>query len=314
MTQKMPKNIVVWTLPRSGSTHLQFRISRGQYDLTENPRTRNMGEAIGIGGMFRNYWGVSYEINFGDVFSDSADISIMNHIHWHIGREHNNLTTTNHNGNPLDEIKNRTDIIRNGTWSNPIVVKNMRWSRESDHPEKLNALFDRAFIESSGEEFYHIVLWRKSPQELLASRIAMGIARKSHGEIEWAGNKFNFSNKDLKQVFADVSRRHFSDFIASSKQLPFDKTILIETNAIDTISSLEWPDGTILPLPGKETLITKHGGSCTYIHKESGKKVKPIDMMSPKTMQIINLIAAEAEKSSWSTLDTALGFKKYSTS
>jgi hypothetical protein len=272
-----------------------------------------MGEAVGLGGMFRNYWGVAFEVNFGDALSDSSvvDTTTMNYMHWVVDQE-NNLTIVNQEGNPLDEITSRSNLIRNMTWSNAVVMKNMRWSRESDHPEKLNEIFDRAFIESTGEEFYHIVLWRRSPHELMASRIAMGIAKKAHGEIEWSGKKFKFAERYFAEEFTSVSRRHFRDFVSSVKQLPFDKTVLIETNALDAISTLEWPDGTALPLPDKSSIASKHGGSSTYIHKASKKRVKPMDMMAPGTVLLINQIASEAEeKLSWSTLGIDLGFRSY---
>ena len=313
MADKLAKNIVIWTLPRSGSTHLQYRISKGQYDATKNFRTRNLGEAIGIGGMFRNYWGIAFEVNFGYAITGEEHEAVeMSYLHWQVAPEEKNLTIVNINGNPLDEIASRTNLIRSGTWTNPTVMKNMRWSRESDHPEKLNEMFDRAWLEATGEEYYHIVLWRESTAELMASRIAMGIAKKAHGEILWNGKKFNFKEDFFREEFAEVSRRHFRDFVSSSRQLPANKTVLIETKALDRVKQLEWPDGTVLSLPSKSELTGKHGGSSTYIHKESGKKVKPIDMMSPKTIQLMNLISAEAEqKLSWSTLGTDLGFRSY---
>jgi hypothetical protein len=149
MSRKFPKNIVVWTLPRSGSTNLQYRIAAGQRRATKNANTRNLLEVGGVSGILRGHWGVGYEINFDDALPTSTnnDITLLNYFHWTINQE-NNLHIADAHGNPLDEIKSRSDLIRNKTWSNPVVMKNMRWSRESHFPEKLNELFDKAFLES----------------------------------------------------------------------------------------------------------------------------------------------------------------------
>lgn len=312
MSHKFPKNIVIWTLPRSGSTHLQYRIATGQRIATKNVNTRNLQEVGGTSGILRAHWGVGYEVNFDDAINGSTnEIALLDYVRWTINEE-NNLVLADVHGNPLDEIKSRSSIIKNMTWSNPVVMKNMRWSREANYPEKLNELFDKAFLESTGEQYHHIVLWRRSPQDLMSSRLAIGMAKRSHGEYQWLGQTFRFADDYFEEQFTAVSRRHFTEFVTSTKQLPFENTILIETNAMNDISRLEWPDGAVLDLPSKESLPPNRNGSSSYTYAMTGQKVKPIDMMAPETIGVIEMLANEAEsKLSWSALGATFGFKSY---
>ena len=146
----------------------------------------------------------------------------------------------------------------------------------------------------------------------MSSRLAIGMAKRSHGEYQWLGQEFRFQDDFFEDQFTSVSRRHFDEFVTSSKQLPFNNTILIETNALNSVSTLEWPDGAMLELAPDEMLDPTRNGSSSYTYAMTGQKVKPIQMMAPETIDVINMLAQEAEDNlSWSTLGSTFGFKSY---
>ena len=311
MDMKSPKNIVEWTLPRSGSTHFLQRMARALALTYKDPDTKNMQEGTGLGGIFRDYLGITKEIDFGDIFSEDPIKETINcdYMQWYIDDTGKMRIHTVH-GDPLMEPVARARMLKTGTWRNPIVVKNMRWSSESTDTKRLNDMFDRAVIDSEVEKFYHVVLWRRDAFELMCSRLIMTMIHQAHGTYEWDGKRmFGIVNPDMKELFQDNMFRLFSSFKDSLSILPKDQTVMVETKRMNDLHLLEWADGTELYLPPPDSLM-KPIGSSNYVNIQTGEKVKPAQMLGPRTLDLIRQISVRIEKElGWSQLDKTSGLR-----
>lgn len=311
MDMKSPKNIVEWTLPRSGSTHFLQRMSRALALTYNDPDTKNMQEGTGLGGIFRDYLGITKEIDFGDIFSEDPVKETINcdYMQWYIDETGKMRIHTVH-GDPLMEPVARARMLKTMTWRNPVVIKNMRWSSESSETARLNDMFDRAVIDSEVEKFYHVVLWRRDAFELMCSRLIMTMIHKAHGTYEWDGKRlFGIVDPNMKELFQDNMFRLFSTFKDSLSILPPEQTVMVETKRMNDLHLLEWSDGTELYLPPPDSLL-KPIGSSNYVNIQTGEKVKPAQMLGPRTLDLIRQIAVRVEKElGWSQLDKTSGLK-----
>jgi len=313
MDIKSPKNIVEWTLPRSGSNHFLQRMTRALFFAHQNPDTKNMQEGTGLGGIYslRDCLGITKEIDFGDIFSEDSIKETINcdYIQWFIddtGKMRRHVV----HGNPLHEPQARAQMLKTGTWRNPVAIKNMRWSSESERYARLNDMFDRAVIDSEVEKFYHVLLWRRDAFELMCSRLVMVAIRKTHGTYEWDGKRlFAIVDPVMKELFQASMLRLFSTFKDSLSILPPEQTVMVETKRMNNLHLLEWSDGTELYLPPPDSL-KKPIGSSNYVNIQTGEKVKPAQMLGPRTLDLIRQISVRVEKElDWRQLDKNSGHK-----
>ena len=91
--------------------------------------------------------------------------------------------------------------------------------------------------------------------------------------------------------------------------LPKDQTVMVETKRMNDLHLLEWSDGTELYLPPPDSL-KKPIGSSNYVNIQTGEKVKPAQMLGPRTLELISKIAQRIEDElHWSQLDKTSGLK-----
>jgi len=301
-----PKNIVIWCYQRSGSTSLLRGTRLGLKEIY-GLSTAGLWEATGRFGILGPEDAHRRDTKNFD-FNPSIDTpTSLTYYPWFINKRRslrrNRLGKT---GNPRNELPMRARLIREGKWQNSIVFKNMRWSNDSDNIRlELNKLFDTAIL-TSAAEFYHIVLWRRDLFKWICSKFVFAMTQQAHGTVEWDGQFFGDPENFTGAKFISTAWRILEEFISSSDQLPKEKTIMIETNSINAISELVWPDGAALTVPTNESLSI---GKVNYVDTRTGTAVTPIDLIHPYTIRLFRAFEAECNKNlDWQNLDKNLGF------
>ena len=304
-----PKNIVIWCPARSGSTSLMRGARLGLKEI-HGPSTASLWEATGRYGILGPKDAHGTEKNFN--FAPWIDTPVsLNYHPWFINKRgslrRNRLGKT---GNPRTELPRRARLIREGNWQNSVIFKNMRWSNDSGRSRlELNELFDTAILTSSAE-FHHIVLWRKDLFKWISSTFVFSRTQQAHGTVEWDGKLFGDPAHFTGTKYTSGHYKALEQFIISSSRLPKEKTVMIETNSINAISELVWPDSTRLALPNNATLLT---GKVNYVDTRTGAAVTPIDLIHPHAIKLFRAFEAKCNKHlDWQNLDKNLGFTSQS--
>lgn len=309
-----PQNIIVWTLTRTGSTAFQQLLARALYE-THGPVVKNMQEATGIGGIMHASSVAMHmrtKIDFGSAIDPTLvpnEIKQLGYTNWFVDNS-NHLKLREVYGNPVDEVHNRLDLIKGGDWSNHVVFKNMRWTLESTHIQELNMLFEDAMINSQ-QSFHHVVLWRKNILDMVASRVAMKYTGLAHGVYGFDGKPFEayrVAYKEFGQGYQDT----VAEFIRMLPLLDQQRTVMVETEQINSLEKIEWNDGTVLSMPDRANIVNKDVGVNRYVHKHTKEEIRPIDMLGIATKEIaFNLASTMQQKYDWVNLGTKFGFKSY---
>jgi hypothetical protein len=309
-----PQNIIVWTLTRTGSTAFQQLLARGLYEA-HGPDVKNMQEATGIGGIMHAYSVAMHmrtKIDFGAAVDPALvpeEIKPVGYTNWQIDNT-GSLRMKEMSGNPVDEVHNRLDLIKSGNWKNHVVFKNMRWTLESSHLQQLNMLFEDAMINSQ-QSFHHVVLWRKNIFDMVASRVAMKYTGLAHGVYGFDGKPFE-AHKVAYKEFGQGYQDTVDEFIRMLPLLDQQRTVMVETEKINSLEKIEWRDGTVLTMPDRASIVNKDVGINRYVHKHTKEEIRPIDMLGVATKEIaFNLANTMQQKYDWDNLGTKFGFKSY---
>ena len=309
---EIPSDVAIWAMPRTGSTYIQQLVARGLWRAYGNT-ARNMHEAVSYGGMIPQWMELSIPIDFSDAI-DPPDDRVkqeLTYFHWYLA-EQNNLFRKKIEGDPIDEVMSRIDIINEGAWKNNIVFKNMRWSTECRLHKELNELYDNAII-NSPKNIHHIITWRRDTLSTVSSWMVMRLIKQSHGSYVWDGIPLEFvgDGNDFTQAYISTHQ----EFSIAINKLDPNKTVMVETSVLDNLDSIEWKDGYRLEL------LTRHLAANTkaenyvnlYVNSTTGQIVRPIDMLSASSQAIAENISKELEiTTNWSSLDQYIGFRNYS--
>jgi hypothetical protein len=302
-----PKNIVLWSPPRTGSTSLISGMHRGLASV-HGPTVRGLWEGTGKYGILLPDDARAVTKNNIDLGNHDGNPLSLEYLHWFINRrgmltKHKPLTGIV--GDPRDEPPNRAQLIREGKWNNSVIFKNMRWSDESKNRVQLNQLFDAAIL-SSAADFHHVILWRRDLFKWFCSTFLFARLSKAHGEIEWDGKQYGLPQSFNSAHFKWHKDRLLTECIDSFKQLPKENTLMIETQSINNISTLTWPDGAVLEIPNQSTVPR---GKVVYINTQTNQAVDPIDIVHPYAIEKFHNMEIEFNKKfDWQNLDKNLGF------
>ena len=303
----LPKNVVIWTLPRAGSTSLLYGI-RDAMRAAELPYVHQLWEGTGAWGVLKlkNDRLLGKQIDFSKIIDNDVEISAECR-HWQVGK-HGVLRSVNVIGDPRTEPDNRVNILREGNWINSVVFKNMRWSPESLDRQRLNKDFDDALF-ASPQQFHNVVLWRRNLFDWLCSRFVFMRVGMSHGTYEWDGTTLiGDPEKFRRGKYKNQAMSVLDEFIATFDKIPKSSSIMVETGAINSMPTIAWPDSTELPIP--TGAFEQKDGAMVYINTLTQKRVGPKDLVHPALIDIFRDIEAKAnERFDWQNLDKNHGFK-----
>lgn len=300
-----PKNVVIWTLPRAGSTSMLYGI-RDAMKASNLRQVQQLWEGTGVWGILRlrDYKQIGRNIDFSKSIDHTEKLSV-DYRHWIVGK-HGVLRSVTATGDPRVEVDNRVNLLREGNWINSVVFKNMRWSPESIDRVYLNKEFDDAIF-ASPQSFHHVILWRRNIFDWLCSRFVFMRVGIAHGTYEWDGTTFISNNwrpiKVRKQVY-----RVIDEFVNTFDIIPKHNTIMVETGDINSMKKISWPDETTLPLP--KDVFKQDLGQMSYINLITQEKVKPVDLLQSCHIDLFSELAEEIDQRyDWQNLDKNSGFK-----
>ena len=308
-TSMLPKNIVIWTLPRAGSTSVLY----GLRDAMRAAKLRNvqqLWEGTGAWGILR----LRHDKKLGKSLDFSRRMIIDEEIsaeyrRWVVGPQ-GMLKMVDTIGDPRIELDNRVNILIEGKWINSVVFKNMRWSPESLDRAGLNKEFDDAIF-ASPKPFHHIILWRKNMFDWLCSRYVLMRVGMAHGIYEWDGTTLiGDKNRWKPAKYKRQAMAVLDEFIETFKIIPKDKTIMLETSVLNSLNKASWPDQTGLSLP--PNVFKQQSGSMVYINTATGLRASPKDLLQPFILDMFRELEAEINKKyNWQDLDKNSGFTYY---
>ena len=303
------ENIAIWTLPRSGSSSLMFGIRDSmKATLPQNMRVHHLWEGTGIWGILKftenkSLWN---QIDFSSV--DESSTIELHYRQWTVGPA-GTLKINQVIGDPRLEVENRNRILREGKWNNAVVFKNMRWSGESYDRVRLSREFDQALL-GSPKNFHHVILWRRNILDWLCSRYLLMKVTSPHGVHEWDGVPMGNPEKFKKKRHVRNAMRVVSEFVDSLSAIPKQKSIMIETKAINSLTELVWPTNHRLQL--NVDAFKQNAGSVTYINKNTGQKVNTVDLVPTEVLEVFHEINDRIQRThNWNELPERHGFKSY---
>lgn len=300
MDQK-PNNIAIWCMHRSGSTHFGQRVAFSmEHIYGKPPYVVNLGEATGASGI------VTTKLGGSGIWNELQDqISIgseffTRHIRWELD-ENNFLRTKDYYGSVNAEITRREEILKQSTWSNHLVFRNMRWPKMAE----ASARYDNAIVQG---DFSHIVLWRKDLFAWICSRMVFRMTGTPHGEnLEYDGIEYMFHSDEAKKEFLMRLQKYVTEFRNSLRLLPVDKTVIVETSAMNDANKIVWPNGINLDLVDHATVKR---GMTVWKSTSTGERVLPPDMIDEGEKEILREWAERVEQElDWNNLVQQFGFK-----
>jgi len=301
MDTNTPNNIVLWCMHRSGSTHFGQRLASSMSMVYGKlPHVANLGEATGIAGF------VSAHMNTAGIWEEmethlyTGTEFFTDHVKWTLD-ENNSLQSMPGYGSINDEIASRVKILKDNSWKNHVVFRNQRWPKM----KSISTVYDSAILEGN---FHHVVLWRRDLFAWLCSFMIFRMTKTPHGnDLEYDGVEYTFRNKDKKTEFLSRQKNYLMEFKESLMLLPTHSTVMIETNKMNNVSLIEWPDGNTLDMVDP-TKIKK--GMTVWKNTATGERVLPPDMITDADRDMFQEWANQVEQElGWPMLAENLGFK-----
>ena len=299
---KAPDNIVLVTLPRSGSTSLMSKMLSCMVQCHGESNVYHLGEASSSAGLL----GLKHHIV--QRMLRKSDYSVpVRFNHWQI--EDDRLFNAKSKGDPRDEFQNRVDIVQQN-WSNNVIMKHIISQNHETVYDLNNALYTYG-----NNKFHTVLLWRKDLLGLMSSKFVSEMTRRkkslwgswvqqsSHGIYEWNGEPIGNPNKeDLIESFVNYSRSIIDSYMRTFSMLPKNKTFLIETKDIDSVVDIVWSDDVVLP--GLDKVTTNRTESNKYVVKGTAEQVKPKDMIHPDIFRKITTLCNQIDVDyDWQKLD-----------
>jgi hypothetical protein len=282
MAEQEIKNIVIFSMHRSGSTYLNTRIACGlgmYFGLTDlkDYTVRNLGEITGWASLLTE--DAKPLRMHSEVKALAQGIDCVMPLRRLVIRR-GNLRRRKGSSSVMQELESRERILRSGAWDNHAVmrIQPWQWRKMSDR------IVDAALVPDA----HYVVLWRRDLFAWMTSMFILRNTAKSHGTIVFDGNPFH------KDVTVDTrvrwDSRYIDTFLNTVRKLSDrkDRVLVMETSQIDQIDTLEWPDGTTLVLPTKQALPEK--GGISYVDAD-GNPVKKNDMISAASLDVIQQAA-----------------------
>jgi len=326
-----PRDIVVWSHCRSGSTNMCLRLVYGlrwfAFGLIgsdpSQPAARYLGEGTGQAGTMGTSWrGMGGEISrYLEDRMHTGGQSIgqvsVPYYTWHLNQQ-GHLSKRPAHGDPWDEIQNRMRIIRDGDWTHPIVFKHMGWPVSKELQQQATDC-----VLQSRKELYHVCTWRVNLFDWMCShyflRKRFDLARVGHnknfgphGIFEWNGEPFRFIKPQFKKNFMASSARLLDNFCALIRHMPRDKSIMValeDTNRLDHIS---WPNGGELSIPSNQLLEQEFPDSKTgkNVYLYQGRRIRAADMIDPELLETFREWSQIQERRlDWKNLPAQMGIK-----
>jgi len=297
MDNVSPKNIALWAMHRSGSTHFGYRLRNS---LRQNyANTKYLGEATGWGGL------IPYESSQttfleemmeqitrgGDYVCDRASWKVEDGI----------IVSSVTHGSVVDEIRNRLDIIKTNAWSDSIVFKMHPWPYMEDTFNK----YADAVIKN--DNFSHVLLWRKSLYDYMCSRFILRQKKTPHGSILLDDTSLEFRSEQAQGHFLNRVSKNLDEFVRMAELLKSvkDNVIMVETISLNDIHTLSIGQKSLVLTPPEQVKM----GSTVYLDKD-GQRHLPRNIITVETQEILRRWAdTHTEKYDWENLDKNLGFK-----
>lgn len=294
----IPKNIALWAMHRSGSTHFAVRLRDSLQAAGAN--AGYIGECSGWGGVVPYQTGqttlleeIMEQINQGGDY-------LCEHIAWQID-PHGVVTNKRTTGSVAEEIKNRLAILKAKAWKNNLIFKMHPW------PHLENVFDEYADAVLFNNDFQHVLLWRKSLYDYVCSRFVLRQKKTPHGFIEWDGVPLEFRSSWAQQHFLDRVSLNLEEFVKMANTLVKckNKVTMLETTSLNSINRLEF-DQCALTLSPPEGVAR---GRTVYFDSSKQRHL-PKDMITIETQLILQKWAdVHIEKYDWNNLDKNLGFK-----
>lgn len=298
---KTPNNIALWAMHRSGSTHFGQRLASSLATIYgKYPTVSNLGEATGASGIVTEdlsgvgIWGeIEAQLCLGSEF-------VSTHIRWEFDKD-KNLVCKNYMGSVNAEIDRRIEIIRSSAWKNHLVLRNMRWPNMNH----ISTEYDRAFVAG---DFHHVVLWRRDLFDWICSRFIMRVTGTPHGmNLQYRDVEYKFAQESVADQFTSKLKRYIFSFYDSLDLLPKERTLMVETTAINDIPQLNWLDQTTLNLVDS---LSIQRGATVWKSMTTKERVRPVDMITNETREKFRNWADNLNKElDWENLAQHVGFK-----
>lgn len=313
----IPSDVVVWAMPRTGSTYIQQIITRALW-AKHKKLTKNLHEAVSFGGIIPKWMDVLQVANDDPVeFSDAIEPNPnrvkqeLVYFEWFLNEEQH-LHRQRIEGDPVDEVLRRASIIKSGEWTNNVVFKTLPWHNKCRLNDQLDDLYNDAIINSK-KKMQNIVTWRRDTLSTIASWMVMRYIKKAHGVYGWDGRLIEFSGDGMEFLQSWLAT-HVS-FANTMQKLDPDKTVLVETSSLNNLSLVEWRNGYSMSLFTRELATNTKAENYvnSYINMATSEIVRPFDMLSDTAKDIAKTMSKELEmQTNWTQLDQYTGFRNYS--
>jgi hypothetical protein len=298
------KNIIIFSMHRSGSTYLGARAAYGlglYYGLEkrDDPRVRNLGELTGWGAYFPEHHRTPDGIReIREIPRSGGDIMADKMVRWKI--EEGNLMKYTGIGSLMGEIANREQLLNSMEWNNNVIIKIQPWAT---WPQMLDRLSNAALKSDA----HYVVLWRKDLYAWATSLFLLSRTKKHHGKLVFDRDPYEI--RAPYPLFFKHRDDYINTFISAISKLRAvkDRVTFVETSEIDSFERFEWLDGQQLELPEK-SLIKK--GHMQYVDKDDRPLTKD-DMIDPAALAMLRHAAEQLEKKyDWANaVYTATGHK-----
>lgn len=237
-------NITVWCHPRSGSHNLMARL-RASYI---NQGIENVGNLYEMFPDHNALVGKEYHSEF-----------ILREVANRVDRFTNGLTWNTHNGvlrserQPkwcyLDELEKRLGLLESNQVPRPCIGKHITWWNlytdrlKGEH----DSYVDRVHQAVASISDRAIILYRHSLSDYAASNEVLNFgfqdAGRRRGRIQTHGPVRILEDDTINELRGDRLERYLQRLIAGFKYLDPQRTVMIQTEELDSADTITWPDG-----------------------------------------------------------------------
>jgi hypothetical protein len=154
----------------------------------------------------------------------------------------------------------------------------------------------------------HVITWRRNTLDAVCSYIVGSFYTQQYGPFLFNQNKFEFTGNEKSYRTSYVTMH--KEFVKTLNRLDRVKALMVEVNSMSTLYNIEWEDGLSLDIIDRNN-ADKFINEYTIVG--TNKSIRPIDMLSEKTINLAAAMADDIEHQfDWENLDGWTGFKSYS--